>query len=144
MWLIYFFILFILIRVVILISKLRLNWSRKYFLIDFEWKSRIWSLIAVIGYAICLIPDMYYNIIVYLYEGEYLIRILVLPPPIILGLIDLYLFKPRKKMLSWKLLLGVLCSGLQIPDKANPQLRGIKKVPSNPLTADQTGLSLIG
>ena len=58
------------------------------------------SLIAVIGYAICLIPDMYYNIIVYLYEGEYLIRILVLPPPIILGLIDLYLFKPRKKMLS--------------------------------------------
>ncbi len=95
-----FFILFILIRVVILISKLRLNWSRKYFLIDFEWKSRIWSLIAVIGYAICLIPDMYYNIIVYLYEGEYLIRILVLPPPIILGLIDLYLFKPRKKMLS--------------------------------------------
>jgi hypothetical protein len=92
------FALFILLRIFILGGKSVLNWNYKYSLVDFEKKSKVWSLIAVIGYMICLVPDYFLSFQWYSYTNLYLGRLLILPLPIILGFVDIYLFKPSKNL----------------------------------------------
>lgn len=89
----FIFISTILLRIGILLCKISLNWLYPSTLNSFAIKSRGYSLISIVLFSICLYPDLYSNIMFYYYADMYLIRIIILPLPIILGLADLFIFK---------------------------------------------------
>ncbi len=88
-------ILIILIRIVILFSKIILIWLNSDQLKRFNDKTHKLAIIAVIGYTLCILPDLLISINWYHYTNLYLVRVIVYPLPIILGLVDVFILKNK-------------------------------------------------
>ncbi len=85
----------ILVRIAILLSKAILIWVDTNKLQRFDNKTHKLAIIAVIGYMLCILPDLIISIQWYHYTNLYLIRVLVYPLPIILGLVDVFMLKNK-------------------------------------------------